>query len=288
MNDDLGAAGATPPEQLVHTLEARARHVSSPCGEGEMVWRGWGRGEPLVLFHGGSGAWSHWIRNIEAFAADRTVWAPDLPGFGDSASPTASTHDEVSAVLAQGLRSVLGEDRKAAIIGFSMGGVIAAHFAARYPELVSHLILVGSGGLDTPVGEVRLQRLKDLAGEARRQAIVDNLLGLMLHRRPSADDLAVYLQTRNGPRGRLDARDFVLPDKLLQALPAIAAPVDALWGAFDRPHPPADQEVVLRRLRPELKFEVVPQAGHWAMYENADAFNRIARTLLARRQAPPD
>jgi 2-hydroxy-6-oxonona-2,4-dienedioate hydrolase len=43
---------------------------------------------PVVLFHGGSGSWTHWVRNIQPLvAAGRQVIAADLPGFGDSASP---------------------------------------------------------------------------------------------------------------------------------------------------------------------------------------------------------
>ncbi|MDB5843914.1 MAG: hydrolase-like protein, partial [Polaromonas sp.] len=53
-----------------------------------MVWRCWGEGAPVVLLHGGSGSWTHWIRNIPTLVAcSRQVWAPDLPGFADSASP---------------------------------------------------------------------------------------------------------------------------------------------------------------------------------------------------------
>ncbi|MCZ8108255.1 MAG: alpha/beta fold hydrolase, partial [Burkholderiales bacterium] len=65
-------------------LEASARRVETPCGEGRMVWRIWGEGPPLVLLHGGYGSWLHWIRTIPAFADRRTLHVPDLPGLGDS------------------------------------------------------------------------------------------------------------------------------------------------------------------------------------------------------------
>jgi len=56
-----------------------------------MVWRVWGGGPPLVLLHGGTGSWMHWIRNIEELARDFTVVAPDIPGSGESASPFPQT-----------------------------------------------------------------------------------------------------------------------------------------------------------------------------------------------------
>jgi pimeloyl-ACP methyl ester carboxylesterase len=52
----------------VSTLNGAARRASTPCGSGAMVWRVWGAGEPLVLTHGGSGSWTHWIRTIPALA----------------------------------------------------------------------------------------------------------------------------------------------------------------------------------------------------------------------------
>ncbi len=66
-------------------MQAGCREVRrSACGT---IWRRWGEGPPLVLLHGGAGSWTHWIRNIDALAADRTLWIPDLPGLGDSPLP---------------------------------------------------------------------------------------------------------------------------------------------------------------------------------------------------------
>src|SRR5690606_34848395 len=69
-------------------LATRARVARTPCGSGALIWHIWGEGPPLVLLHGGSGSWTHWIRNIPALVdAGFSVFVPDLPGFGDSAAP---------------------------------------------------------------------------------------------------------------------------------------------------------------------------------------------------------
>ena len=74
-------------------LQAGAQRLSTPCGDGELVWHRWGEGAPLVLLHGGSGSWTHWLRNIAPLvAAGHQVLAPDLPGFGDS-DPPPEGHD---------------------------------------------------------------------------------------------------------------------------------------------------------------------------------------------------
>ena len=55
---DLIASGKTPPE-IVAAVTADAEVVHTPCGDGNLVWRRWGKGRPLVLVHGGSGSWTH-------------------------------------------------------------------------------------------------------------------------------------------------------------------------------------------------------------------------------------
>lgn len=270
------------PAASVADFEARARRVETPCGDGTMVWRIWGEGEPLVVSHGAQGAWSHWIRNIDSLSAGRMLIAADMPGHGDSAMPASDDHRGISAAIATGLREILG-GAPADLAGFSFGGCAFAHFAAWYPELVRRLVLIGTGGLDTPHGHVNLGRVAGLKGDERKAMLKSNLLGLMLHHPDSADELAQHLLVVNARNARLtSAPQLVLPDKLLRILPEIAVPVHAIWGEFDRPHPdPAVQEAVIRRTHPACQFRVVADAGHWAMYERPEAFDEALLGILS-------
>lgn len=269
------------PAAVIAGFERRARRFETPCAEGSLVWRAWGSGPPVLLAHGSHGAWSHWIRNIDALAAEHTVWVPDLPGYGESAMPPHKDHASISDVIAMGVRELIAPDLPLDIVGFSFGGVAGAYLAAFHPDLVRRLILVDTGGLDTPVGAVDLRRVRGLEGEERRAAHRANLLGLMLHDPSSVDDLALYLQERNGLRGRLNPASLVLPDRLLKVLPQVSAQVDIIWGEHDRPHPnPAAQKDALRRAHPDAELRVISGAGHWAMYENPAAFNRTLLDLL--------
>jgi len=276
-------ARAPDPAAILAAFEAGARRFETPCGEGSLVWRSWGSGPPALLAHGSHGGWAHWIRNIEALAQVRTLWIPDLPGYGDSAMPPSQDHAAIASVIASGLRRLAPSDLPLDLIGFSFGGVVGAHFAGFYPELVHRLILVGTGGLDTPMGQVELRRLRGLEGNERRAGHRANLLALMLHDPASVDDLALHIHETNGARARLDPKALVLPDKLIGALPRLSAQIDAIWGELDRPHPnPAAQEAVLRRFQPQLDFRVIRGAGHWAMYERPAEFNRAVIELLGR------
>jgi len=279
---DLAPSQASSPADIVADLERRAERHETPCGDGVMVWRSWGEGPPLVLFHGSHGSWAHWIRNIDAIAKRRRIYAADLPGYGESALPPrpedGASHGEV---LAAGLRQLLGDQAPVDVAGFSMGGVLACHMAAKAPELVRRVILLDSGGIDTPLGDISLVRTGRLEGEELRQAVRANLLSLMLHKEESADDLAVHVQMIVTRQGRIPGAALVLPHQLQDVLEHVEPQVDLIWGRYDNPHPdPELQLQVLRRQKPDAQMRVIEDAGHWVMYDSPEACNAALFGLL--------
>ncbi|WP_232495977.1 alpha/beta fold hydrolase [Novosphingobium kaempferiae] len=288
---DLKQQNADPAGCLAAT-DAQARRVETPCGGGTMVWRIWGADHlpPLVLAHGAQGSWTHWVRNVERLSRHRRLIVADLPGHGDSAMPSTEDHPGISAALATGLEAILGPERLPVdLCGFSFGGVALAHLAALHPQVARRLVIVGCGGLGTPMGHPRLGRISGLVGEARREALKGNLLGLMLHHPESADDLAIHMLLPTAKAARLHAAPLVVPDKLIRVLPEVRAPVAAIWGEHDLPHPdPAAQEAALRSVQPDAGFRVIEGAGHWAMYERPEAFEAALLGILARDERCAD
>jgi 2-hydroxy-6-oxonona-2,4-dienedioate hydrolase len=276
-----------PPEAL--TLLKRATRLSSPCGDGDMVWHAWGDGEPLVLLHGGSGSWTHWIRNVEALAATgRRVLVPDLPGFGDSERPPGNGDaDGVVPVLAEGLPYVLGM-QSVDVVGFSFGGLCGGLLAAAHPELVQRLVLVGAPGFGLREKRLTLvawQHLDD--PHARASAHRRNLATLMLHRPEAVDALAVAVQAANVPHDRMRRRKLAMTDILLRNLPAIECPVDAIYGEHDALYSGGmldELEVLLRRAPHFGRLARIPQAGHWVQFESPAAFHAALQQLLAERK----
>lgn len=285
---DSRSENETEPPAEVSEIEARARRYLTACGDGVMVWRSWGEGEPLVLAHGAQGSWMHWIRNIDTLSQQRQLLVPDLPGHADSALPVTSDHTGISAVLARGLREILGKRLPVDMVGFSLGGVVLANLAAQHDGIARRVILVGCGGLDTPLGAIDVGRVSGLSGEQRRQALKRNLLGLMLHSANSVDEFALWQLPYNASRARVNSVKLVLPDKLKRVLPELEIPVDAIWGEFDRPHPdPQLQKNVLLVTHPDTDFRVIADAGHWAMFEQPDAFNRTLLDMLSDNVSDP-
>jgi len=97
------------PADFIAALDRACARRTTPNGAGEVVWRIWGTGAPLVLLHGGTGSWMHWMRNIEELARDFTLLVPDLPGSGESSSPQPPiSADGIAATLSHGLTTLIG------------------------------------------------------------------------------------------------------------------------------------------------------------------------------------
>jgi 2-hydroxy-6-oxonona-2,4-dienedioate hydrolase len=272
---------------FVSRIEARAARSVTPAGGGSMVWRSWGEGPPLVLLHGASGSWTHWIRNIPPLAERFRVLAPDMPGFGDSDSPPEPhTADGLADLLAASLDVILPPPTRLDLAGFSFGAIIAGLVAARLGNRVSTLALVGTGGLGLGLGSARrVVRIESIMSpEEIRNAHRENLLSLMLAKPESADDLAVSLQIENLRRARFKSGTIPQSDVLRQALPLIRARIAGIWGGSDAF---ADGRLeacrrVLASAQTDFDFRVIEGAGHWVPYEAAHQINAALFELLGR------
>jgi 2-hydroxy-6-oxonona-2,4-dienedioate hydrolase len=274
---------------FVKGVAAEARRVETPCGDGHMVWHVWGDGPPLALLHGGYGSWTHWVRNVLTLSQTFTVAAPDLPGLGESATPPEPhTAEGLANIVVEGLELVFPEFTGLHIAGFSFGGVLGGHVAAQLGARVGALTIVGSNGLGLVRQPTELRRLPEGASEPEALAVArHNLAALMIADPAKIDELAVYIQAQNAPRGRVKSRRFSRADTLARALPLIKARIDGIWGERDATAYPHldDRARALRNVQPDARFEVIPGAGHWVQYEAADKFNPLLADFAGRGNA---
>ena len=284
------AVSGEAPAANVAGLERAAERIETPCGEGHVVWRRWGAGLPLLLLHGGHGAWTHWIRNIPSFARTRCVAAPDMPGYGDSALPPDPRDPaSLAQALARGLDEVFPGDDPIAIVGFSFGGIIAGHLARQRPDRARRLVLIGAGGLGLPRPALPLLKSwRRVESEAERvEAHRANLQILMLHDPASIDPLALHLQAQNTARTHIDSPAISKTDTLHRCLHDLRIPLAGIWGEADATTGEFldTRRELLRSFDRDAEFAVIPGAGHWAQYEAPAAFNAALDTILnAARQ----
>jgi len=133
-----------PPQVATSLLKGRQLQLPGP-----MVWHEWGHesldkgASTLVLLHGGSGSWTHWIRSVAPLVADGFhVLAVDLPGFGDSALPENGGDVDALIEPLHAAWQMLRASDNVSFIGFSFGGMTAALWLAAYPQDAKNLILV--------------------------------------------------------------------------------------------------------------------------------------------------
>ncbi|MFC6580030.1 alpha/beta fold hydrolase [Planomonospora parontospora] len=103
----------------------------------------------VVLLHGaGTSGWM-WTRQIADLAADFLVLVPDLPGHGRSNDhPWVSIAD--TAALVSEMIAAHAPERRAHVIGLSLGGYVGLHLAAAHPEPVATLTVSGVNILPFP------------------------------------------------------------------------------------------------------------------------------------------
>lgn len=275
----------------IDSVAAKSKAVRLPMGNGgTMMWHIWGEGSgkpTLLLFHGGSGSWIHWIRNVLPLSQHYTVYAADLPGLGES-DPPDDVRDvwSVTHCVKTAVDALLPEDRPFAICGFSFGGMVSGHLSTLMHERIRRIVLVGAGGLRaTRRPTEKLHKLlpempaQILAEEARR-----NLELLMLHDPKKVDGVAIYMQILNTTRAKTRSRDMGIAGALSKVLPQVRTPLAGIWGEFDSTTYPHIQERIdiFTNLQPDFRMHVIVGAGHWVAYEAADAFNAKLIEVLAR------
>ncbi len=289
------SATSQPPAHRAITVADAASHVHrTRCGTGDMVWRSWPASvagaathPPIVLLHGGSGSWTHWLRNIAALRAQgREVWVPDLPGFGDSAAaPDGSDADALVAPLATGLKSLFA-GRAIDLVGFSFGGLTAGLLLAAHPSLAQRLVLVGAPAMGVVPGrQFELKAWRHLAEPAAQEAAHRHNLGaLMLHDPAAIEGLALALHVANVLRDRAPRRRLAHTDALARALPLVRCPIHAIYGAHDALYREwiSALEQAYAKAAPHFfcGMTLIENAGHWVQFEQAEAFDNILAKVL--------
>jgi pimeloyl-ACP methyl ester carboxylesterase len=250
-----------------------------------------GRGEPLVLVHGFGGDKDNFTRLSHFLVARFRVVAPDLPGFGEaSRDPLARYHIDAQV---ERLHAFIGQLGLGAVHlgGSSMGGFIAAQYAATYPDAVRNLWLIDAAGCavarDTAIITRYLQ-----SGEmpllVRREADYGALLRAVMHRRPLLPhSLRRELARRAVADYALHSRIFreigLESPTLEERYGAIRAPTLIVWGREDRILNPAAAEP-MRMLIPSSRVVLADDTGHLPMIERPRA---TARDFLAFVYTPP-
>jgi pimeloyl-ACP methyl ester carboxylesterase len=280
-------------EVLPSTVELHGRPLSyADVGTG-----------PAVLFvHGLLGSHQHWAQLMRTLAAERRLIAPDLFGHGASAKPRG---DYSLGSHAGTLRDLLDrlEVGRVTLVGHSLGGGIAMQFGYLFPERVSRLVLVSSGGLGRelspvlraaalPGAELVLPVLASRWLRERTAAVTTGLGWLGLR---AGTDLSEAWRGLGGLADAESRRAFLATVRSVidpggqtvtarDHLPMAARiPTMLVWGAKDRIIP-SWHAVTARTGFPGCRVEIFERAGHFPHLAEPERF----AALLAEFIADPD
>ena len=252
-----------------------------------------GSGPTLLLLHGGTGSWTHWVRNIEPLARHFSLVVPDLPGMGESLDvPADADLDGYGGYLQAAVTGgLVPSGAPFAVAGFSWGGVMTAWLAARLPGQVFAAGLLAPGGF--PPGAWHRPSLRPVppgSSDDEADAIHRANLEMMMIWDPArVDPLAVAMQRRNHAMTRFKSRFLGYRDTLGPSLARVRCPVLAILPERD-PLPQPDTAAraeYLRRTAPHIECRIVPDASHWVAYEAPEPVNRLLLEFMGRYAPVP-
>lgn len=253
-------------------------------------------GPKVVVLHGGPGARGSARGLARILESHFSVLEPLQRRAGD-APLTVERHVEDLAEVAP----------RAAVVGWSWGAMLGLSYAARYPDRVTALALVGCGTYaecDRQLYRVRLEAALGAEGRAQRDALQgaiasardpaerDRLLAELgsLHAVANGFELIdadpedlVDIDARGNQETWSDVLRLQEEGQEPAAFAAIRMPVLMLHGEDD-PHPGEATCATLRRFLPQLEYVAFPRCGHepWRERHAHVEFERVLRQWLLR------
>jgi 3-oxoadipate enol-lactonase len=254
--------------------------------DAEIYYEVRGSGRPLVLLHPFPAHHELWLPVAESLATRYQVVLPDLRGHG------LSTIGEGAATMEKHANDIarLCDDAgvgKAIFAGVSIGGYILLEFWRRFRERVTALMLLDTrASADSDQG--RAARLKS-AEDVERQGpepFIDGMIPKLIGEttranRPDRVGAARAMMMKMSAAGIAAVqRGMAARPDSAPTLRTIDVPTLIVAGEEDNLTPVADAQMMQQQI-PKSKLQVIPRAGHYAIFEQPEDVTRIIRQFLA-------
>jgi pimeloyl-ACP methyl ester carboxylesterase len=254
-----------------------------------------GEGDPIVFVHGISGSWQNWLENLPHFARCRRAIALDLPGFGASPMPAWPIDMFAYGRLLHDFCEKLGITGGAALVGNSMGGLVAAEAVLSAPGRFDRLVLVSAAGfintwLPHQRGTATSRAWHTFGrpfGAAARFVVTHRRARYAMFRfairhpgRLSRELLWEQMASGLPCPGFADALDAVIEYDARDRLEEIEIPVMIVWGTEDWVIPSAAALGYNRRI-PHSRLEIFEDTGHVPQLERPQRFNTVLDDFLS-------
>ena len=247
-------------------------------GVGESFWELHGSGPTVALVHGFGLNHAMWQRQLPALTPHFSVLTYDLIGHGESAPPAGTPDLAMFSGQLLGLMDRFGIER-AAVVGFSLGGMIARRFALDHPDRLSALAILHSPHDRSPAERDAVRERVRQTQEHGPSASVDSALERWFtpafrKQEPELIDQIRKRITRNDPK--VYSRIYrVLAEgdsEIVQGLERIGCPTLVMTGEDDPGNTPAMARA-MAGLIPGARLVVLPGLRHMALAESPPAVN---------------
>lgn len=250
---------------------------------GQISFRSRGKGEAVVFLHGLLGSSKSWTFQFAHLAPDYRTIAWDAPGYGQSDLVAASI-DAYAQALHEFIAHI--DERAISLVGHSMGGTVAAYFAARFPELVTRLVLSCShAGYGDPESAPMPAKFEHRMDELRRigpAAYGANRARGLLPASTAACvvDYAAEIAAEVNPESLRRATRMLQRADNRPLLPGLRMPVLILTSEKDTDVRP-DLKADLLRLTPATRHVDVPGVGHAPYFEAPSYYSDLISSFLS-------
>jgi pimeloyl-ACP methyl ester carboxylesterase len=257
---------------------------------GEVFYRQQGQGPPLLLLHGWGGSSSYWHGTLNYLADQRTVYAPDLPGYGVSPPWSGKPSIERAAACVSEFADALGLDH-VDLNGHSFSSSVAVWLAASAPQRVRRLVLTCASTYRNTFERRMVRLAHSVLGlwiglrrywMTRVPFIYRSVAKRFFYRVPDDDGL---LRANFEEFLRMDGRTAlshaadVANIDYHAALRRVAAPTLVIGARQDQVMPQAGTPYVAK-LIPDSQLVWIEQCGHLPMIEQPEEYHRLLRDFL--------
>jgi 2-hydroxy-6-oxonona-2,4-dienedioate hydrolase len=257
-----------------------------------------GSGEPVIFLHGTGGHAEAFMRNFKRHAQHFRTISMDMIGHGYTDAPDIEYGMDTFVEHLHDVVLALGYD-KVSVVGESLGGMVAAHFAIRYPQLARRIVM-NTGVLMTRT-EADLKGLRDMlertrkaTGELTKEAVRSRLAWLMhdpevnvtqelvdirygIYSQPGRAKIMARISQMvvNGVHDESWVRKYSNPEDLRR----VQCPALIIWSKYNPSLQLENAAKALPYLR-DGRMVVMEHSSHWPQWEEAERYDEVEIAFL--------
>ena len=246
-----------------------------------------GQGEPLVMIRGVGSTVDHWYEQVPVLSKKYQLLVFDNRGIARSSDPGGSFSTKNMAADTVALMVALGI-KKAHVLGYSMGGMIAQELALAYPEKINGLILVATDcGISLRISArpeysgLFTEMIRLGTNEAKTAAAACLFAKQTFESRPDIIQRYAEVSLRFPAAQKTLERQWeaITRHEACGRLQNINAPTLVITGSEDVLIPAENSRVLAERI-PNARVRSIDGGGHLFVVEKAQQFNEAVWGFL--------